>query len=131
MKNIATIALLAASAAFAGCASPQNTATTKEGKADTKAVAKAGTPSEAKTDTKTVEEDIEKEKKSNETLQKQKQEVLDSIQQEAGMIHQYNMEKGDISRQINQQEMKINNISAQEHMISQNIEINTRAVKDT
>lgn len=32
------------------------------------------------TDTKTVEEDIEKEKKSNETLQKQKQEVLDSIQ---------------------------------------------------
>ena len=34
------------------------------------------------------------------------------------MIHQYNMEKGDISRQINQQEMKINNISAQEHMIS-------------
>jgi hypothetical protein len=47
------------------------------------------------------------------------------------MIHQYNMEKGDISRQINQQEMKINNISAQEHMISQNIEINTRAVKDT
>jgi chromosome segregation ATPase len=41
------------------------------------------------------------------------------------------MEKGDISRQINQQEMKINNISAQEHMISQNIEINTRAVKDT
>jgi zinc protease len=54
MKNIATIALIAASAAFAGCASPQSTATTKEGNADTKAVAKAGTPSEAKTDAKTV-----------------------------------------------------------------------------
>jgi len=53
MKNIATIALLAASAAFAGCASPQNTATAKEGNADTKAVAKTGTPSEAKTDAKT------------------------------------------------------------------------------
>ena len=46
MKNIATIALIAASAAFAGCASPQSTATTKEGNADTKAV--------AKTDAKTV-----------------------------------------------------------------------------
>ena len=39
MKNIATIALIAASAAFAGCASPQSTATTKESNADTKAVA--------------------------------------------------------------------------------------------
>lgn len=54
MKNIATIALIAASAAFAGCASPQSTATSKEGNADTKAVAKAGTPSEAKTNAKTV-----------------------------------------------------------------------------
>ena len=52
MKNIATIALLAASAVFAGCASPQSTAT--DNKADTKSATKTEAKSVSKTDTKTV-----------------------------------------------------------------------------
>ena len=52
MKNIATIALLAASTAFAGCASTQNTATDR--KADAQTDAKIVTTTEAKTEAKSV-----------------------------------------------------------------------------
>ena len=82
-------------------------------------------------ETKAVDEEIEREKKAAEGFQKQKQEIIDQIQQEASIIHSFNMDKNDIAHQLMQHDGRIHNYNQNLHLINQNVEANTRSVRDT